>query len=152
MNTDHSTTTVFDVGKYIVDKLGTLDTWKLQKLVYYCQAWSLVWDERPLFGSPIEAWANGPVCRELFNRHKGLYEVGKNNPIWTAANPNALTADEQETIDSVLAYYGDRPGHEIRELTHLEDPWNKAREGVPPMQPCENEITHEMMRLYYGAL
>ena len=40
---------VFDVAKYILEKLGTLSTMKLQKLCYYCQAWSLVWDDTPLF-------------------------------------------------------------------------------------------------------
>ena len=145
--------TVFDVGKYIVVKIGTVDTWKLQKLVYYCQAWSLVWDERPLFNSRIEAWANGPVCRELYNRHRGMYQVGpENHSVWAGANPDVLTNDERETVDAVLDYYGGRPGYELRELTHLEDPWNVAREGVPLMEPCENEITHEMMRLYYGSL
>ena len=58
--------TVFDTAKYIVDKCGEIDTWKLQKLVYYFQAWSLVWDERPLFDAKIEAWENGPVCPDLF--------------------------------------------------------------------------------------
>ena len=36
-------------------------SWKLQKLVYYCQAWSLVWDEEPLFEARIEAWANTAI-------------------------------------------------------------------------------------------
>ena len=146
--------TVFDVGKYIVDKLGTIDTWKLQKLIYYCQVWSLVWDERPLFNSRIEAWANGPVCKELYEHHKGKYAVGPELPMWTntSANPSALTESERETIDIVIKDYGSMAGHELRALTHLEDPWNQAREGVPLMAHCENEITHEMMRLYYGAL
>ena len=73
--------TVFDVSKYIVDELGEISTWKLQKLVYYCQAWSLVWDERPLFGSSIEAWANGPpACRDLYSLHKGQYSAGPKYP------------------------------------------------------------------------
>ncbi|WP_307850044.1 MULTISPECIES: type II toxin-antitoxin system antitoxin SocA domain-containing protein [unclassified Saccharopolyspora] len=38
---------------------------KLQKLVYYSQAWHLVWDERPLFDEPVQAWANGPVVPDL---------------------------------------------------------------------------------------
>ena len=45
-----------DVGRYILRKLGPMGTVKLQKLVCYCQAWSLVWDDRPLFSEPIEAW------------------------------------------------------------------------------------------------
>ena len=143
---------VFDVAKYIVNKYGEIDTWKLQKLVYYCQAWSLVWDEKPLFDSRIEAWANGPVSTDLFSRHKGMYSITSDSPVLMDANTNILTASERETVDSVLEYYGDRPGHWLRELTHLEDPWKQAREGVPVMESCNNEITHGMMRLYYGAL
>jgi hypothetical protein len=41
--------TVFEVAAYIISKLGTISAMKLQKLVYYCQAWALVWDEKPLF-------------------------------------------------------------------------------------------------------
>ena len=146
--------TVFDVGKYIVDKLGTIDTWKLQKLVYYCQAWSLVWDEQPLFNSRIEAWANGPVCRELYNAHKGMYTVNAASPMWirNGANTSVFTESEQETIDIIIKDYGTMAGHELRALTHLEDPWKQAREGVPLMEHCENEITHEMMGLYYASL
>lgn len=40
---------VFDTAKYILEKCGTMSTMKLQKLCYYSQAWSLVWDDAPLF-------------------------------------------------------------------------------------------------------
>ena len=143
---------VIDVAKYIVDKLGTVDTWKLQKLIYYCQAWSLVWDEKPLFNERIEAWANGPVCPRLYQLHKGRYEIGPETPIWDDAKPEILLVDEQETINSVLDYYGNRPGYWLRELTHLEDPWIQARGGLPLREPSNNEITNQTMRLYYGSL
>ena len=61
---------VYDVAQYILGKIGPLTTMKLQKLLYYSQAWSLVWDDKPLFAEEFEAWANGPVCRELYNMHK----------------------------------------------------------------------------------
>ena len=65
---------VNDVARYILERQGeNLSTMKLQKLVYYAQAWSLVWDEKPLFSSRFEAWANGPVCRELYNQHRGHF-------------------------------------------------------------------------------
>ena len=46
--------TVLDVARYILTRLGEkgslpVTTWKLQKLVYYSQAWSLVWDDAILF-------------------------------------------------------------------------------------------------------
>ena len=52
-----------------------MTTSKLQKLVYYCQTWSLVWDEKLIFDDPIEAWANGPVVPSLLNHHKGKFYI-----------------------------------------------------------------------------
>ncbi len=42
-----------DVATYILDREGEMSAMKLQKLVYYSQAWSLVWDDRPLFDDRI---------------------------------------------------------------------------------------------------
>jgi len=143
---------VFDVAKYTVNKTGAIDTWKLQKLVYYCQAWSLVWDNQPIFNERIEAWANGPVCRELYTKHKGLYEVRPESKIWDSASIDILTSDEIDTMNAIIRDYGDMKGYELRALTHMEDPWLLARGDTPEMQACENEIIHESMRLYYGSL
>ena len=49
-------TSIFDVAAYVLDKLGVMTTMKLEKLCYYSQAWSLVWDERRLFPERFEAW------------------------------------------------------------------------------------------------
>lgn len=50
-----------------------MSTMKLQKLCYYAQAWSLVWDDEPLIEKDFEVWANGLVCREFLQntRYKG---------------------------------------------------------------------------------
>lgn len=44
---------VFDVSAYILETKGPITAMKLQKLVYYAQAWSLVWDEAPIFDEKI---------------------------------------------------------------------------------------------------
>src|ERR1700730_81854 len=67
--------TVHDVAAFIVNRQGEMSAMKLQKLVYYSQAWSLVWDDEPLFDDAIEAWANGPVVRALYARHRGQFKV-----------------------------------------------------------------------------
>ena len=51
--------TVFDVAAYILKQRGEITTMKLQKLVYYCQAWHLVWEDEPLFRERIFATATG---------------------------------------------------------------------------------------------
>jgi uncharacterized phage-associated protein len=41
---------------------------KLQKLLYYCQAWSLVFTGQALFAERIEAWVHGPVVPSIFRK------------------------------------------------------------------------------------
>jgi hypothetical protein len=38
---------------------------KLPKLVYYCQAWSVVREDRPIFDASTEACANGSQAARL---------------------------------------------------------------------------------------
>ena len=99
--------TVFDVAKYIVARLGKVTTMKLQKLVYYSQAWNLAWDEVPIFEEEFQAWANGPVCPELYQEHKGQFTVGSDF-LADKGNIETLTEDEINTIDAVLEFYGDK--------------------------------------------
>jgi uncharacterized phage-associated protein len=47
--------TAHDVAAYILRGQGEMTAMKLEKLVYYAQAWSLVWDEEPLFKERVEA-------------------------------------------------------------------------------------------------
>ena len=139
---------VFDVAAYILQKMGTMTTMKLQKLVYYSQAWSLVWDEKQLFEEDIEAWANGPVVRDLFDYHRGIYEISA-MPI---GNPRLLNQEQQETIDAVLGYYGNKSAQWLIELTHMEDPWIQAREGLPPLERGNKVIPLDTIADYYSSL
>jgi uncharacterized phage-associated protein len=140
--------TVHDVAAYIVAKHGALSTMKLQKLIYYAQAWSLVWEGRPLFSERIEAWANGPVVRELYDRHRGLFEVRD----WPDGDPRKLTPSDRATIDAVLGFYGDRPAQWLSDLTHSEQPWRDARRGAPEGARSTAVISQDSMRAYYGSL
>ena len=137
-----------DVAAYILSKLGPVAAMKLQKLVYYSQAWSLVWDEKPLFPNRIEAWANGPVVRDLYEAHRGQFQVS-NLPKGDAA---ALSGPERETVDSVLKFYGDKEGQWLSDLTHREDPWKNAREGLTPGEYGDKEISHAALAEYYRSL
>ena len=141
---------VFDVARYIVKKLGTITTVKLQKLVYYSQAWSLVWDEKTLFRSKIQAWANGPVIPTLFQAHKGKFKVGVKD--FPEGRIRRLSEDERETIDAVLDHYGKESAQWLIDLTHLEDPWREAREGCETGERCTNEITNASMMEYYSGI
>lgn len=142
--------TVFDAAAYILERDGEMTAMKLQKLVYYSQSWSLVWDEAPLFEEAIEAWANGPVSPDLYAAHRGKFKVG---PGAIQGNTN-LTESQKATIDEVLNFYGAKSAQWLSDLTHLEDPWKQARvrAGVADGQNCQEQITLSDMHEYYSGL
>jgi uncharacterized phage-associated protein len=139
---------VDDVAAAILERQGPLDTWKFQKLVYYCQAWHLVWEGVPLFRDRIEAWANGPVVPYLYVKHRGQYVLRT----WSSGKPGNLTDDDISTIDAVLETYGPKTGHWLSALTHREPPWRNARRGVAAGERGQKEITKEAMAEYYHSL
>ncbi len=124
---------------------------KLQKLVYYSQAWALVWDEQPLFSENIEAWANGPVVPKLFRQLKGSFQVAKSN-LPPEADASVLTSEQKETIDAVTGFYGLKSPQWLSDLTHAEPPWIEARRGIPAGERGSVIITHADMANYYGSL
>jgi uncharacterized phage-associated protein len=139
---------VFDVAKYILQKQGAMTTMKLQKLVYYCQAWSVVWDQKPIFSEKIQAWASGPVVRELYENHKGQYQISS----LSKGKVENIKPKEKATIDAILETYGDKSAQWLSDLSHMEAPWNLARKEYAPGESCENEITLSSLEEYYHSL
>lgn len=140
---------VFDVARYILEKRGQMSAMKLQKLVYYSQGWHLVFDGEPLFDADIEAWANGPVVRDLYRAHRGQFVVGVDGFPATGE----LSDYERETIDAVLEAYGEFDAHQLSNLTHGEQPWIEARDGIPRGVRSNAVInTATMLEYYQGVL
>jgi len=137
-----------DVAAAILERSGPMSTMKLQKLLYYCQAWHLVWEDEPLFPERIEAWVNGPVVPEIYHAHKGNFSVSK----WTNGNSSSLTQGECSTIDAVLEFYGSRTAQWLSQVSHQESPWKDARDGLAPGARGSQIISHEAMQGYYAGL
>ena len=144
---------VFSVAKYILESYPNgLTAMKLQKFVYYAQAWNLVWDEKPLFDSKLEAWRNGPVCPDLYFWHQGKFIVTPDEMLELKAKGHELDTDEKETIDQVLLGYGEFTAQELSELTHKEDPWKSANRTCTDPENCQAEITQDAMYYYYNGI
>lgn len=145
--------TVYDVAKYILrrfsQKKENISSWKLQKLVYYCQAWSMVWDDKPMFPEEIQAWADGPVCPDLYRKHRGKFILDSND---IDGDTKVLTGEQKATIKAVLEYYGDKDGRYLSDLTHIERPWLEARNGLQPGERGNSVIELNAMVDYYGGL
>ena len=142
--------TIFDVAKYITERCGELSAMKLQKLMYYAQAWSLVWEEEPLFEDDFQAWANGPVLPALYARHLGQFKV--NSELFIDGDSSHLSEAETKNIDKVLAFYGDKTAQWLSTLSHQETPWLDARGDLPSGSASENMIPKATIHEYYSSL
>lgn len=132
-----------DVAQYILEVHGAMTTMKLQKLVYYSQVWSVVWDDDVIFQDAIEAWKNGPVVRDLWEATKGQFRVSS----VPGGNSNVLSDNQRDTIGRVLASYGDKDAQWLSDLTHLESPWAEAY-----AQGQNTDISLERISEYYSSL
>lgn len=141
------------------DAGDSISNLKLQKLVYYAQAWHLALTGEPLFADCIEAWAHGPVVPGLYQKYRDFgWEPIRNEPWEPAAIPrpngDAVEMDD-ETVDilnEVWEAYGQYSAKRLEELTHSEDPWKnaRARRHCGPGDRCDEVITPEEMRAYYS--
>ena len=130
------------VTDYINSKGDAVSPKKLQKLLYYIDAWHLVYFGEPLLEEDFQAWVHGPVIPELY---KHLKEHGFNNieviddelddaneRIEKAFRKEGISKGQQELIYAVLDKYGSLSAFQLELLTHNERPWLEARGDVAP--------------------
>ncbi|MCR4991111.1 MAG: DUF4065 domain-containing protein, partial [Lachnospiraceae bacterium] len=139
---------VFDIAVYILDKTGSITTKALQKLCYYCKAWSCVYWSKPIFPEGFEAWTGGPINRDLWDHHSRLRMAKKD--LFKPYATHQLDANMKQFVDSVLFVYEDFEADELGDLTHFEEPWKQTRGNLPSDASCTDVISDELMRSYYG--
>ena len=136
-----------DVASFILQEKGRLSGFQLQKLVYYCQAWCLAMLGRPMFPEEVKAWKHGPVVYEIFAGHSGQRSVVASD---INGDPSALSVEDKEIVLSVLDAYDGLSGDDLEDLTHSEDPWKLAFNGLTGR--CSNTISQDSMTDYYSML
>lgn len=160
-----------DIARYTVLRLtqngNSICPLKLQKVLYYMQAWYMVYfnRENTLFDDVPEAWVNGPVYRSVYNAYKdvGMYDqiplakVGSSEESLekdTEAlyRKMGLGKEETEFIESVYKHYGSMSHDQLVFLTHSQRPWNEARKGLEPFEYSDREISLDTMYRYYTGI
>lgn len=135
------------------DEKMNLINLKLQKLLYYLQAWSWGINNERFINCSFEAWVHGPVCRQIYDRLKGeksLYSLITTDDLQTKEPNTLIEASDIEFINFILDNYAGFSGTELETMTHTETPWIETRRGLDPMQGCNKEIPEDMMQTYYG--
>lgn len=94
---------------------------KLQKLLYYAQGFSYQRFGSPLFDDEIEAWDNGPVVYEVYQRYKSC----GSEPIRVYETVTLSPQNERLILD-VAREYGQYTSTKLVSMTHREGtPWKQ---------------------------
>jgi len=162
---------LFDIKKIaeyialsLMAKKMSVSPLKLQKLLYYSQAWSMVFfgRERQLFADVPQAWVNGPV-------YPVIYDMWRNRNMCEHLNPSdfgiaedmvesawenttrglELDGDEIQLLEQIVLKYGSKSQNHLIFLTHSELPWCEKREGLKPYERSAKELSLDTMHHYY---
>jgi uncharacterized phage-associated protein len=119
---------------------------KLQKILYYCQAFHLAILEKPLFGDKIVAYTWGSKIEAVYHQYK-KYGSDIIDPCEMKPSDDLCKAESLRVISNVLDVYGEMSGTSLMQRTHTEDPWIDAYN-----QGSETEISLKSMRDFYKSL
>ncbi|GGK45319.1 Panacea domain-containing protein [Salinarimonas ramus] len=121
---------------------------KLQKLLYYAQAWRLALTDEPLFSEDFEAWVHGPVLPSQYHRFKDFRWM----PITAPVDMPRVDEDLARHLDEILRVFGPESAVALEQMTHEERPWREARAGMPLHETSSAKISKNTMKEYYRSL
>jgi uncharacterized phage-associated protein len=131
-----------DVARELRRRLPSAGVVKIHKLLYYCKAWSVAWNDDPLFAERIEAWAQGPVVADVWHdEHRGR----------EAPAEQELIGAQLAVVDYVVRRYGDLSGEALRDRTHEEAPWREMTGADGQLVARNAEITNEALRRWFTS-
>jgi uncharacterized phage-associated protein len=137
------------VGSIDRDAGDSITHLKLQKLLYYAQAWALVELGRPLFEEDFQAWAHGPVLESVFGDYKAHGWDAIPAPEKAASD---FDEETEEHLGDILSIYGDFSAKHLERMTHKEAPWKDARGDLPPEARSNAIISKDSMYRFYSKL
>lgn len=136
---------------YIFKKAEEVTPLALQKMLYYIQGIYMVSFDKELFWEDCEAWAHGPVFRDVYEVFKD-FQYNPIDDIRFSMFQNRfdeLSEDEKKVIDLVVESFGMYSGKTLEKITHSESPWIEARENYLPNEPSNEIITKEQIQKYF---
>lgn len=115
---------------------------KMQKLLYYADAWHLVNFKKPLFSENILAWPLGPVVREAYDAFKRFGSA----PIVYKNTDHEEENFSKRQVTFLKEFYGiyiRLSAHELVDMTHNDEPWKQA------IADHKAIISRELMQSFY---
>ena len=119
---------------------------KLQKLMYFAQAWYLANINKVLFDEDMQAWAHGPVTPSIWHKYK------ENRWGSLSLDDDAVLPDKKilPFLQLIWERYGQFSPKKLEQMTHNDGPWKDVRGGRPQEARCTDAIPKQRIRDYYA--
>lgn len=153
---------VLDICRYIInysnEKEYGISNLKLQKILYFVQAYFLIMKDEKCFQERIEAWDFGPVVPIAYHEFKQYgsgnipkiisYVKFNDENMWNIQrieyDENIISQENRQLINEVVDKFSEYSATDLVTLTHKQAPWKDA------YVPHKNkEITVEKIRGYF---
>ena len=140
------------IALYIIDSNRGITNLFLQKILYYIKAIGKLLVEYPIITDECEAWRFGPVFPNIYEKYKnfGKQEIILDLPVDYAKN--LLTKEEKQVTDFVLNTFGIYNIWFLKDLTHMEEPWLSARNGIDEEAASNNPIDDNLIDDYFEKI
>lgn len=128
------------VANYIIGRGGEegkhFTHLQIQKLVYFCHAWTLALCKYPLIYQPIIAWEYGPIIEDVFKSIVKILDISdlenqKVTKLIKQVLPASFNENEKEIVDKVYESYADMNSHQLSSIANADTtPWHVVRSRV----------------------
>jgi uncharacterized phage-associated protein len=115
---------------------------KLQKVLYFAQAYYLAKMGKPLFSDKIEAWEYGPVIPDVYHKFK----FKGSDPIICEEDESILLVEDRETLKKIWGTFGGYSASKLVDITHAHTPWKEANKSLTKV------ISRKSIREYYAPM
>jgi len=132
------------IAKWIVNKIHP-EPLKLQKLLYLAQGYSYAFHDRPLFKDELEGWVHGPVVRDVYD----LFKNYQYNNIDVEFKIDKLDAEAEDVLNYVIDNFSKYDAKYLEELSHNQDPWILARNGLDSGKRSAKTISKESIENFF---
>lgn len=141
------TVEAIDVSKFLLFRANhdgeVITNLKMQKLLYYAQAWHLVNFGTELFKDDIEAWPLGPVIPSVYREYK---KFGPKPIEYKDSGKETERFSEKQVkfLEEFYSIYIRIPASQLVNMAHNEEPWKIA------FKDC-TDIDTDLMKKFYSA-
>lgn len=147
-----ATTIANEIVRQCHDKGFDVSNLKLQKLLFFVQAYSLAEFDCPVFNQKIEAWEFGPVIPDVYQYFKiyGPNPIPKNHYFSRIdqSEKDNLTDNAKTSVSEILKQLGRLDAFELVKISHeVGSPWHQ----VYNPNISGTEINNQLIKDYYSV-